>query len=200
MRLGLMGGTFDPPHRAHVALAHAAREALDLDAVIVVPAGDPWRKAERDVTAAPVRLQLAAAAFDDLEWVAISDIEVRREGPSYTADTLAELQAEQQGHDWWFILGQDALVDLQHWHEPARIVALARLAVATRGDLEAAEIAAVTAVPELRDRIDEVPFEPMDVSATAIRAQVLAGQLSPDLPDRVRALVDELGLYRNAPK
>jgi nicotinate-nucleotide adenylyltransferase len=200
MRLGLMGGTFDPPHRAHVALAHAAREALDLDAVIVVPAGDPWRKAERDVTAAPVRLQLVAAAFDDLEWVAISDIEVRREGPSYTADTLAELQAEQQGHDWWFILGQDALVDLQHWHEPARIVALARLAVATRGDLEATKIAAVTAVPELRDRIDEVPFEPMDVSATAIRAQVLAGQVSPDLPDRVRALVDELGLYRNPAK
>ena len=147
-RLGLLGGTFDPPHRAHLVLAAAAREALDLDRVIVMPAGDPWRKSERDVTSAEVRLALTRIAFEDLPWAEVSSIEVRREGPSYTAETLTSLQADDAhaDADWWFILGQDALVDLPHWHEPERIAALARLAVATRGDLEAAEIEAVEAV------------------------------------------------------
>ena len=87
-RLGLLGGTFDPPHRAHLILAAAAREALDLDRVIVVPAGDPWRKSDRDVTSAEVRLALTRVAFEDLPWAEVSSIEVRREGPSYTAETL----------------------------------------------------------------------------------------------------------------
>jgi nicotinate-nucleotide adenylyltransferase len=197
-RVGVLGGTFDPPHRAHLALAAAAREALSLDLVIVVPAGDPWRKAERDVTAAEVRLALTRIAFEDLPWVIVSPLEVRREGPSYTADTLEQLcgREEYAGAEWWFILGQDALVDMQHWHEPERIVAQARLAVATRGDLEAAEIEALEAVPALRDRVDEVPFEPLDVSATAIRAQIAAGEGTPDLTPRVRAVIDELELYR----
>ena len=201
-RLGVLGGTFDPPHRAHLALARAARDALTLDLVIVVPSGDPWRKADSDVTPAAVRLQLTRAAFEDQPWVEVNDIEVRRRGPSYTAETLAELQAEHQfgaagtAARWWFILGQDALVDLPHWHQPERIVALARLAVAIRGDLEAAELDAVGSVPELRGRIDEVPFEALEVSATAIRAQLRAGEPSPDLSDEVLALIDELGLYR----
>ena len=196
-RLGLLGGTFDPPHRAHLVLAAAARDALDLDRVIVVPAGDQWRKSDRDVTSAEVRLALTRIAFEDLPWAEVSSIEVRREGPSYTAETLLSLQADgaHADADWWFILGQDALVDLPHWHEPERIVALARLAVATRGDLEAAEIEAVEAVPALRGRIDEVPFEPLEVSATGIREQLAAGASSPDLPDRVRAVIDELELY-----
>ena len=197
-RLGVLGGTFDPPHRAHLILAAAAREALALDRVIVVPAGDPWRKSDRDVTSAEVRLALTRVAFEDLPWAEVSSIEVRREGPSYTAETLTSLQADDAhaGADWWFILGQDALVDLPYWHEPERIAALARLAVATRGDLEAAEIEAVEAVPALRGRIDEVPFEPIEVSATGIREQLGDGAPSPDLSDRVRAVIDELGLYR----
>jgi nicotinate-nucleotide adenylyltransferase len=197
-RIGVLGGTFDPPHRAHLALASAAREALDLDVVIVVPAGDPWRKADRGVSPAEVRLALTRIAFEDLAWVTVSPIEVRRAGPSYTADTLEQLRAREEyaGAEWWFILGQDALVDLQHWHEPERILAQARLAVATRGGLDGGEIEATEAVPALRGRIDEVPFEPLDVSATAIRAQIAAGDDSPDLPARVRAVIDELKLYR----
>lgn len=199
-RMGVLGGTFDPPHRAHLALATAAREALHLDRVIVVPAGEPWRKAEREVTKAEVRLALTKIAFEDLAWAEVSSIEVRRPGPSYTVETLLELQraegAGASGAGWWFILGQDALVDLPHWHEPERIVAAARLAVATRGDLEAAELEAVEAVPALAGRIDEVPFEPLDVSATEIRRQIAAGEATPDLPPRVRHVIDALGLYR----
>jgi nicotinate-nucleotide adenylyltransferase len=196
-RIGVLGGTFDPPHRAHLELARAAREALTLDRVIVVPAGDPWRKAEREVTTAEVRLALTKIAFEELAWAEVSAIEVRRPGPSYTAETLLELQRQEgAGAEWWFILGQDALVDLPHWHEPERIVAAARLAVATRGDLEAAEIEAVEAVPALAGRIDEVPFEPLEVSATEIRRQVAAGEETPDLPSRLREVINELQLYR----
>lgn len=202
-RIGVLGGTFDPPHRAHLALALAAREALELDRVIVVPAGEPWRKAEREVTKAEVRLALTKIAFEDLAWAEVSPIEVRRPGPSYTAETLLELQraedaedAEGPGAEWWFILGEDALVDLPHWRHPERIVAAARLAVATRGDLEAAEIEAAEAVPALAGRIDEVPFEPLDVSASAIRRQIAAGEATPDLSPRVRHVIDELELYR----
>lgn len=201
MRSGVLGGTFDPPHLAHLVLAAAARRALDLDRVLLVPAGDPWRKAGSGVSPASERLALTHAAVEGvLPWAEVSDIEVRRSGPSYTAETLEELQAEAPGNEWWFILGWDALADLPNWREPERILELARLALAKRGDEASGEplpLAAVEAFPHLAERVDRVPIPRLDVSASELRRRLREGEpTAPLLPAGVRGLVEERGLYR----
>lgn len=200
-RTGILGGTFDPPHLAHLALAEAARTALNLDRVIFVPAGDPWRKADREVSAAGARVALVQMAIEPYEWAGLSTVEVERSGPSYTADTIEELVAAGEPDEaWWFILGADALADMAYWHEPQRIVARARLAVARRPGREGVPLvteALRAAIPDIDDRIDLVPMELTDLSATAIRAKVAAGESTEGLLDpEVRALIDGLGLYR----
>ena len=95
-RIGMLGGTFDPPHNAHLALAEAARTTLDLDRIVFVPAGDPWRKRDREVTPAAARLEMVRVAVDELPWAEVSAIEVDRVGASYTADTLAALTAPRE--------------------------------------------------------------------------------------------------------
>ena len=121
-RVGVLGGTFDPPHLAHLVLAAAARRVLRLDRVVLVPAGDPWRKADRAVTQAQTRLRLVEAAAAALPWTEVSAIEVDRDGPTYTLDTFEELATAEPAAAWWFLLGEDALADLPHWHEPKRLV------------------------------------------------------------------------------
>lgn len=201
MRIGVLGGTFDPPHLAHLVLAAAARAALDLDRVVFVPAGDPWRKAGSGVSPASDRLALTRAAVEGvLPWAEVSEIEVRRAGPSYTAETLEELQAETPGHEWWFILGRDALADLPNWERPERILELARLALAQRGDAAdgaALPDAAIEAIPELSSHVDRVPLPRLDVSASELRRRLRDGEPTvPLLSAEVRARIQELGLYR----
>ncbi len=193
-RTGVLGGTFDPPHAAHLALAGAARAVLHLDRVIVVPAGDPWRKASRKVTAAADRLAMTQAAFAALPWVEVSTVEVDRSGPSYTAETLETLTAP--GGEWWFILGADALEDMAHWHEPRRICAAARLAVAVRpGSPSPSPSEALRAlVPGINERIDLVPMTPVDLSSTGLRERLAAamrhtpGGAAPDVEVLERAM------------
>ena len=200
MRIGVLGGTFDPPHLAHLVLAAAARQALALDRVVLVPAGDPWRKAGSGVSPAAERLALTRAAVADvLPWVEVSEIEMRREGPSYTAETLAELLAGSPGNEWWFILGWDALADLPNWHEPERIIELARLALAQRGG-ESADGAlppeAVAALPGLTARVDRVPIPRLEVSASELRRRLREGEeTAPLLPAAVRRRIAGRGLY-----
>ena len=120
-----MGGTFDPPHHAHLALAAAAHTELLLDRVIFVPAGDPWRKRDRDVSPAGARLEMVLAAVAPFSWAEVSSVEVDRTGASFTAETLEALVGPDE--DWWFILGADALADMAGWYEPAQIIERARL-------------------------------------------------------------------------
>ena len=168
--------------------------------MLLVPAGDPWRKAGSGVSAAADRLALTHAAVGDaLPWAEVSEIEVRREGPSYTAETLEELQAQAPGNEWWFILGWDALADLPNWRRPERILELARLALAERG-AEAAgaplPVATLEAFPDLAERVDRVPIPRLDVSASELRRRLREGEpVAPLLPAGVRKLIAERGLY-----
>ena len=200
IRRGIIGGTFDPPHLAHLALAEAARAALHLDTVLFIPAGDPWRKAGRAISPAADRLAMVRAAVQGLAWVEVSSIEIDRSGPTYTLDTVEVLAAERPG-DWWFIVGEDALLDLSRWHEPQRLIARVRLAVARRdvdgsaGPLVTPELRA--ALPGIEDRVDEVPMPRMDISATDIRARVVEGRSTDGLlSEAVRTYIDAHGLYR----
>ena len=197
-RVGVLGGTFDPPHLAHLVLAAAARRELQLDRVVLAPAGDPWRKADRAVTPAQTRLRLVEAAATALPWVEVSAVEVERNGPTYTLDTFEELVAAEPEAAWWFLLGEDALADLPHWHEPERLVQRVRFGLAQR---PGAEPAACTlgALPGLADRVDVVQMPALDISASDLRARVARGEPTvPFVPAAVRRVIDELGLYRDS--
>lgn len=178
-------------------MARAAADALALDRVLLVVAGDPWRKRDRAVTGAAHRLAMVRAAVEAAgdPRLAVSDAEVRRDGPTHTVDTLRELQAPQRA--LWFILGADALEDLPRWHTPRELVRLARLAVAPRPgvapDLDALE----RAVPGLRDAVDLIPMTPIDLSATELRARVRTDDaVDPRVPAGAREYIERHGLYR----
>ena len=197
-RVGVLGGTFDPPHLAHLVLAAAARRELRLDRVVLVPAGDPWRKADRDVTPARTRLRLVQAAAAALPWAEVSAIELERDGPTYTLDTFEELAAAGPGAAWWFLLGEDALADLPHWHEPEQLVQRVRFGLAQRPGAEPAA-SSLEALPGLADRVDVVPMPALDVAASDLRGRVARGEpTGPVLPAAVRRVIDELGLYRDS--
>ncbi len=197
-RIGILGGTFDPPHLAHLVLATNARHDLRLDEVMFVPAGDPYRKAGRDVAPPEARLRMIRAAVADLPWATVNTIEIERDGPTYTTDTLEALTAGSDD-EWWFILGMDALADLPHWKEPGRIVELARLGLALRpGLIDHLEIPAATleAVPDIEEHIDRIEMPLLEISSTDIRERIRHGGPTDYLmPDSVRAVIEELGIY-----
>ncbi|HET9319038.1 MAG TPA: nicotinate-nucleotide adenylyltransferase [Bryobacteraceae bacterium] len=201
-RVGVIGGTFDPIHAGHLILAEETRLALSLSRVIFVPAGHPWRKANRDITPAADRMAMVSLAVASNSTFDVSSIEVVREGPTYTADTLQEVRAQLHADtDLWFILGSDALLDLEHWHDPGRIVALARLAVAVRDSATAGSGALRLGgledlVSGVRDRIDVVAMPRVGISSSEIRRRLRQGiSCRYWLPAKVERYAVERNLY-----
>ena len=195
MKVGILGGTFDPVHNGHLILADAARTQLALDIVLFVPAGEPWRKAHRTITPGEYRLAMLMLAITDHAQFGISDIELRRTGPTYTADTLEALAAERLDDEFYFIAGADALADLPTWHDPARIVQHAMLAVAERSGHELE--ATISVVPELANRIVRFDMPPTEISSTDIRARVAVGDdISALVTPAVARYISEHRLYK----
>jgi nicotinate-nucleotide adenylyltransferase len=196
MNVGILGGTFDPVHIAHLVVAEQAREQLALDSVLFIPAGEPWRKSERAITPAEHRLAMLRLAIQGNDAFGISDIELRRPGPSYTADTLESLAAERLDDAFWFIMGADALADLPNWHEPERITRHARLAVAPRDRWEYLEAVLAEGIEGLDVRIDRFDCPMMEVSSTDIRDRVArSASMRYLVPDAVEAYIREHRLY-----
>jgi nicotinate-nucleotide adenylyltransferase len=199
MRLGMLGGTFDPPHLGHLILAEEARCALGLDQVLLVPAAQPWRKSDRAVTPAAQRLAMLRLAVADDPYFDVSTLEIDRGGPTYTVETLAALRAELAPADeLYFILGEDALLDLPYWHDPGRILRLAWLGVAARGGALSADLDALERrLPGIRERARVVPMPQIGISSTDIRRRVAEGRSIRFLvPPAVAAYIAEHGLYR----
>ena len=195
MKVGILGGTFDPVHNGHLILAEHARTQLALDIVLFVPAGDPWRKAHRTITPAEHRLAMLMLAMTDHAQFGISDIELRHAGPTYTADTLEALAAERLDDEFYFVVGADALADLPTWHDPGRIVQHAMLAVAQRNDHSIE--AAIAAVPELAHRIVRFVMPLTEISSTDIRARAAAGDdIASLVPPAVARYISEHRLYK----
>lgn len=195
MNVGILGGTFDPVHNGHLALGQAALSALTLDTVLFIPAGEPWRKSEQRITPAEHRLAMLKLAIEGHAAFGISDIELRREGATYTADTLEALAAERLDDQFWFIVGADALADLPKWHEPQRIVKHATLAVAPR-ERHALDLGALESAGIPRTRVATFAMAPVDVSSRDIRARIAANAPVDDLlPSGVRAYIREHRLY-----
>lgn len=195
-RVGALGGTFDPLHRAHLHLADTAAQVLELDRLILIPAGDPWRKRERVVTAAEHRLAMTAAAVKDRGGgLEVSDIEVHRDGPTYTLDTVRELRDRGAKQLWW-IMGADAVLDLPHWHKPNEILTCARIAAAVRPGAELDRRQLDRTIYGLGRWLDWVPMEPIDLSASELRDRIRAGEdVSGDVPSVVLSYAKAHRLY-----
>ena len=192
MRIGVLGGTFDPIHIAHLLLAEQAREQLALDKVLLIPAGDPWRKAGRDIAPAPLRLQMTRLAADGNGYLEVDDREIRREGATYTVDTLRELRAElDEDDDLFLLLGDDALADIPNWKDPASLPDFAVMAVVPRQGYDLPE-----SLPFDPAKVVRVDLPYIDISSTDLRERVRAGRsLRYMVPEAVRSFIEEQGLY-----
>lgn len=198
MKLGVLGGTFDPPHIGHLILAEEARLALGLEQVLFVPAGAPWRKAGQELSAREDRLAMVQLAVADNRHFAVCTLEIEGEGPSYTAETLAALHQQLAADsEIFFILGQDSLADVPNWRQPQRIISLARLAVAARSDWESVQADALEKeVPGISQRLLWLDMPRIDISATAVRERVRQGlSIRYWVPPAVEEYIRQHGLY-----
>ncbi len=192
--VGLLGGTFDPPHLGHVALAERAIEVLALDRLLVVVAGTPPHKPVE--TDAVTRFRLAEAAFAGLERVQLSRHELEREGPSYTVETARSARATY-GEDVVFVVGADEFADFLTWRGPDEVLEHVRLAVATRPGYARDRLEEVRARLDRPERVVYFELTPIPISSREIRACAARGEAIDDLvPPGVARLVAELGLYR----
>ncbi len=195
LRIGVFGGTFDPVHNAHLALAGVALQALQLDRLLWIPTGQPWQKT-RHITAAVHREAMLALAIAGEPRFVLDRIELERAGPSYSLDTLRELQAATPGATWFLLIGADQYATLHTWHGWQELLARVVLAVAARPGVAARPHAEV-----LKHAHQVVPLPPMDLSATVIRERVAAGTSIADLvPAAVASYIDQHALYRAAPR
>ncbi|HET6662613.1 MAG TPA: nicotinate-nucleotide adenylyltransferase [Acidimicrobiales bacterium] len=189
-RIGVFGGTFDPPHVGHLVTAVNVRHALELDVVLLVVANDPWQKSDRRVSAAADRLAMVTAAVSDVEGLEASDIEIRRGGASYTADTLEALREEEPDAELFLVLGSDAAGGLPTWDRAEEVRQLATVVVVTRPGAEHAQ-------PPAGWAWVSVESPRLEVSSTDLRRRVVDGRpldylLTPAVIDCIRAR----GLYR----
>jgi nicotinate-nucleotide adenylyltransferase len=199
-RIGVLGGTFDPVHNGHLAIARALREALGLDRVIWVPAGRPPHKTGQIVSSDRDRLAMLELAMAGSTADEISTIDLERAGPSYTADTLELLAETVAPAQLVFLMGEDSLRDFPAWHAPERIARAAELAVAARPGIDT-DLATITrAVPAATGRIHPIPTEEIAISSSDIRRRVREGTSIQGLvPPVVQRYIHEHRLYE-APK
>ncbi len=194
-RLGVLGGSFDPPHLAHLAIASEAAEELGLERVLFVPAAAPPHKDSVGRTSASVRLEMAELAVQSDPRFVASGIEID-EGLVYTHETLAAVSRRFPGRRLVFILGSDSLLDLDEWRDPEEVLCQASLAVALRpGD----EVSRIRSAVERwgADRVVILDAPQLGISSSGLRARVAAGRpIRYLVPEAVEELVVERGLYR----
>ena len=196
MRLGILGGTFDPPHVGHLIGALGAVESLALDRLTVVPAGAQPLKVGRETAPAADRLAMVRLAFDGISPFSVDPIEIERTGLSYTVDTLEALSKRHPGAELFFVTGADVVRTFHLWREPERILRLARLAVLERGGPGEREDEAGRRALEQRGALFPSTRR-VDVSSTEVRARVSAGKsIRGFVPDAVAAYIERAGLYR----
>lgn len=196
-RIGILGGTFNPPHNGHVELAKAALRGLGLDCLLVIPAKAPPHKEIVDEPGAEARFDLCEAGFAGLDGAEVSRLELDREGPSWMVDTVGQVRDEEPDAEVFLILGEDAALSLPEWKAPEQIVANSTIAWVPRADGESrGDVGEV--VRQLGSSVSavEVPMEPVAISSTEIRGLVGDGlDIIQFVPPAVASLISERGLY-----
>ena len=198
MNVGILGGTFDPVHSGHLIIADVARAQLNLNEVLFIPAGRPWLKPERVITAAEHRLNMLRLSLDDTPYFSISEIEIERSGPTYTIDTLNTLKEQLNDEDeLFFILGQDSLIQLPQWHEATDLIELCYFVAVPRPGVKKPDLKALEAeIPGVTQRVMLMKQPQVDISATDIRERVARGLSVRHLvPEPVNRYIKENRLY-----
>jgi nicotinate-nucleotide adenylyltransferase len=201
MKIGVLGGTFDPIHLAHLAVAEAVKAELGLREVIFVPAGQPWLKANNYISAAEHRVQMVRLAIAGKSYFRLSTMEIDRPGPSYTVDTMAELRGQINASDeLYFILGWDNLAELPRWREPARLIQLCYLVAVPRPGYCVPDLMKLAKeIPGISKRVIVMDKPQLDISATEIRKRLSRGEPIDDLvPEAVAEYIKRQRLYLEA--
>jgi nicotinate-nucleotide adenylyltransferase len=197
VKLGVIGGTFDPPHYGHLVLAENARAHLALNAVLFVPAGQPPHKPEGPVTPADHRVAMVEAAIAGNSAFRLSRVDVDRPGPHYSVDMLGILERTYPDAALFFLMGGDSLAEFASWRDPSRIVKQARLAVMKRPGWEVDWASLAEINPEIRDRLTLLDVPYLAISGTDLRRRVRRGlPIRYLVPPRVEQYVREKGLYQ----
>ena len=195
--IGVLGSAFNPPHLGHLALAQEALWQLGLEEVILVPTGNAPHKRIADDPGREVRMEMTRLAAADDDRFSVSSLEVDREGPSYTYETLGALAEERADRELVFVMGADAAVGLESWREPERVVELASLAVARRAGVSDTEVAATMRSLGCEGRATMLEVPQFGVSSSAVRERAHQGRpLRYLVPDAVAELIAERGIYR----
>ncbi len=197
LRLGIMGGTFDPIHYGHLVAAEMARTEFLLEKVIFIPTGTPPHK-DRNVTSASLRYEMVKRSITDNPFFDISDYEITKEGPSYTVETLRYLRKEYSNHELYFITGTDALKEILFWREAEEILTLTQFIGASRPGFDASDFLNTIQQnhPEIRGKIHGFEVPALAISSTDIRQRIENGQsVRYLLPEPVRLFIEELKLY-----
>lgn len=198
MNIGVLGGTFDPIHMGHLIVAEEARARLNLTEVLFVPAGQPWLKVNNYISAAEHRVQMVRLAIADKPYCKLLTTEIERAGPTYTVDTIAELQGRLGAEDkLFFILGWDNLAQLPQWQEPSRLVKMCHLIAVPRVGYPTPDLNSLEAViPRLSQSTILLDKPRIDISASEIRKRVAQGlSIRHLVPETVDEYIRQNKLY-----
>ncbi len=199
VRLGILGGTFDPIHIGHLILAEEARYQLGLNRVMLAPAADPPHKREQGKSPAEHRIRMVELAIADNPHLALSRIDIDRPGPHYTLDMVRLLQAQHgPGVEFFFLMGLDSLVDLPTWHRPAELMQQCRLVAFSRPDATFDWAALEAALPGVRQRVVLLPMPLMQISSSDLRQRAQQGRpLRYQVLPQIEQYIHEQRLYRS---
>ena len=193
-RLGVMGGTFDPIHYGHLVTAEEALVQFTLDEVVFVPTGMPWMKEDRDVSRSEDRYLMTVIATASNPRFAVSRIEVDRDGPTYTVDTLSGLATEHPDAELYFITGADAILEIFEWKDPDEVLTLAHFIAATRHGFELRRFAAASTG---HPKVTVMNIPALAFSSTDVRDRVREGRpIRYLVPEGVKSYIEKAELYR----
>lgn len=201
MRIGIFGGTFNPPHEGHKKLALEFSGRLSLDLILVVPTCSPPHKTVSNLVSADDRLEMCKLCFKDKSTpFIVSNIEICRSGKSYTVDTLKRIKILHPRDELFFIMGSDMLLSFHEWREPERILSMASVCAASRDDGDADRLRGYidSHFKDKADRFIIIDFEPVEVSSTQIRQSIAEGESTRYLDKKVADYIKQKGLYTDA--
>lgn len=198
--VGILGGTFNPPHNGHIRLAGEFREKLGLDKILLIPTYTPPHKQAKELASAEDRLNMCSIIAETTDFLEVSDIEINRGGKSYTVDTLRELTKRYPENNYFFLMGSDMFLTFHLWRKYREIFSLCTLCVASRengSDYEKLIEYAKETFGEDWGKVRISPLEPMELSSTEVREALHRGEeLSGLVPERIEEYIMKRGLYR----
>ena len=199
MKTGILGGTFDPIHNGHLAIAEEARNYLNLSEVLFLPAGRPWMKSDKPISPGHDRIKMIKLALEGRPHFKLSTIEIERKGPSYSIDTIAQLKAQStEPPDFYFIVGWDNLVKIALWKDPLKLIEMCFLAAVPRPGYDRPDMKKLeAALPGISKKVILMDKPRINISASDIRNRVAQGlSISGLVPAAVKKYIKENGLYR----